>query len=479
MVLIQALITWLTRSAGKVLNALVGWSVIGLFGRSSPRQQAVLSGLILAAAIWPLTVLGVIAPRLAAFIVSFVPVARSIPDSTLRIAWIVLMLAIPAAIGVALAAKAPKEAPREAMLERVARGFPLTLGLACALFMMLVLMPVVRLISIARRWSDEHVPLITEGEQMIEAADRIDAILSAHALEARGAAPPWWMRAPTSVLRALGGRTIAAVMPRDQFYWQGPELQVALYPSDILVRGPKQRASWTHGLIAEAFARGPGFQTFEPRAQEIERQIQRLWRVRDAEPEAHTGSRILLARLREISRDLAEADVPYDEWQVVYRQIAQLARAIDAEPQLMQWAAKEDSMKAEGRASAPDRPLEHVSTPSLISQLVHDASELLKKEVALARAEVRSDVADAVRRVLGMAIAALFGFLGVALLCAAAVLGLTNRMEPWEAALLVAAIVFGIAGGLFAMTKAKEHPPLERTRRTLKEDVQWAKERIG
>ena len=143
---------------------------------------------------------------------------------------------------------------------------------------------------------------------------------------------------------------------------------MALYPSDILVRGPGTRASWIHGLIAEAFARGPGHQAFDPKAQAIERQIQRVWRVFDAEPEAHAHSRVLLDRVREISRDLAEADVPYDEWQIVYRQITQLARAIDAEPQLMQWAAKETNMREERRPSTAGRPLEHVSTPTLISQ---------------------------------------------------------------------------------------------------------------
>lgn len=480
MVLIQALISWLTRSAGKVLNAVFGWSVVGLFGRSSPREQALLSGLIVGAAIWPLAILGVFAPRVAAFVVALVPMARSIPDSALRIAWIVLSLAIPAAVGVALAAKAPEGTPRGGLLSRIARGFPLTLGLACAFLVMFLTMPILRLIAIARGWKDEHVPLITEGEQMLEAAERIDGILSAHGLEARRAPAPWWMRVPAAVLRALGGRVIAAIMPRDQFFWEGAQLQVALYPSDILVRGPGRRASWTHGLVAEAFARGPGHQTFDPKAQELERQVQRLWRVRDAEPEAHTHSRILLDRVREISRDLAQADVPYDEWQIVYRQLTQLARAIDAEPQLMQWAAKkEGNMHEEARPSASGRPLEHVSTPSLLSQLFHDASQLVKKEVELARAEVRSEVNSAVQRMTRMAIAAALGLIDVAFLCAGAVLGLAQLMDAWKAALLVAAIVFAIAGLLVAMSKAREHLPLERTRKTLKEDVRWAKERIG
>ena len=479
MVLIQALISWLGRSAGKVLNAVFGWSVIGLFGRSSPREQMLLSGLILCAAIWPLVVVGVIFPRVATFVLAFVPMVRSIPESTLRIVWITLMLAIPSAIGIAMAAKAPDHAPRERFPMRVARGFPVTLGLAIAFLLMFIIMPVLRCISIARRWKDEHVPLITEGRQTVEAADRINAILSSGSLEARRAPPPWWMRAPTGVLRALGGRAITAVMPKDQFYWEGRQLRVALYPSDVLVSGPSKRASWVHGLIAEAFARGPGYQTFEPKAQAIEKQIQSVWRVFDAEPEAHVRSRVLVDRVREISRDLADADVPYDEWQIVYRQISQLGRAIAAEPQLMQWAAREAPMREEARTTEYGRPLEKVSTPTLLSQLFHDGSDLLKKELELARAEMRDEVSGAVKRMTTMAVAGIFGLVGVALLCAAGVFAFAQVMDPWKAALLVAVIAFVIAGVLVATSKTKKHRPLERTQRTLKEDVRWAKERMS
>ena len=255
MVVIQAFLYWLGRSAGKVLSAIFGWAVTGLFGRTSPREQMVLSGLILGAVLWPLVVLGVFAPHVAAFLVAFVPLANSTPDSALRIAWLVLLVAIPAAVGAALAARAREPAPRLGMVLRVLRGFPVTLGLASAFLLMFLMAPVLRVIAIARGWRDEHVPLITVGDQMAEAADRIDDVLSSHDLEARRATPPWWMRAPAGVLRALGGRTIAAVMPKDQFYWEGPRLRVALYSSDILIGGPRKRASWTHGLLAEAFAR--------------------------------------------------------------------------------------------------------------------------------------------------------------------------------------------------------------------------------
>jgi hypothetical protein len=342
MVLIQALFAWLGRSVGKVLNAIFGWAVVGLFGISTPREQAILSIIILGAVLWPLLAVGVFAPRVVAFLIAFVPPTRSIPSHVLRILWLTLVVVIPATIGVALAAKAPPGAERESTRVRIARGWPVTIGLAAAFTVMFFTVPVLRVLSIVRRWKDEHVPLITQGDEIDVAAERIDGVIRDRGLDARRAPAPWWLRAPAGVLRRLGGRTITALIPRDAFYWSGPTLQVALYPNQVLVRGPKTRAAWTHGLIEEAFARGPGLQTFDPKAQDLERQLHRIWQVLERDPRAHAGSPVLLGRIRDVCRSLARKDLAYDEWQVVYRKIGQLARAMDGEPQLLEWSADEN-----------------------------------------------------------------------------------------------------------------------------------------
>src|SRR5512132_1528948 len=62
MVLLQALLSFLGRSAGKVLNAIFGWAVIALFGRTSSRQQTLLSGVVAMAVLWPLLLAGILAP---------------------------------------------------------------------------------------------------------------------------------------------------------------------------------------------------------------------------------------------------------------------------------------------------------------------------------------------------------------------------------------------------------------------------------
>lgn len=484
MALIQALLTLLGRSAGKLANSVFGWAVVALFGRSSPKEQTVLSGIVAMAVLWPLLLVGVAFPRVAALLVAYVPLSGEISESTVRIIWIALAVAVPLVVGLVVAAKAPKDAEREGFLKRALRGFPLTLGLAGSFALMFATVPALRVISILRGWSDEHIPLITQGDEYQAAAAKIEALIPANGLEASRAEPPWWMKAPAAILHRMGGRALRGFMPKQLAYWKGPALQIALYPSDALVRGAEKKAAWTRGVVEESFARGPGFQTFEPEAQDLETQVQRVWGVYEEKPEAHRGSRFLLGRVEEMVRDLSTLDVPYEQWQVLYRKIAQLARALEGERQLLEAAASAEggtmNAKRTGEAVPAERPLESASTGELLGQFFRQTSELLKKELELARSELGSSVKSAVTMTVGFAAALVFGMVGVGLLSAAVVLALVDVMHPGTAALLVGVVMLALAGTIAMIAKKKGiKKPLERTQKTLKEDVQWAKERMA
>ena len=108
-----------------------------------------------------------------------------------------------------------------------------------------------------------------------------------------------------------------------------------MYPSGILLRGRKSRITLAHGLIAESVVHTRGLQTTDAKAQVLEKQLRRLWGVYDLYPSAHTNASALLARLGELTRDLGALDVGFDDWQVLYRQLLQVERAVRGEHQLM------------------------------------------------------------------------------------------------------------------------------------------------
>src|SRR6185369_7069554 len=104
MALLQAIISLISRSAGKILNAIFGWAVVALFGRTSPRQQTMLSRLVAAAALWPLLLVGIVLPRVATLVLAFVPLSHRVPSWIIRVVWLALALAVPLAVGSVVAA---------------------------------------------------------------------------------------------------------------------------------------------------------------------------------------------------------------------------------------------------------------------------------------------------------------------------------------------------------------------------------------
>src|SRR4029453_10492317 len=117
-----------------------------------------------------------------------------------------------------------------------------------------------------------------------------------------------------------------------------------------LLRGGAQDTAWAHGVVVEALTAPPALQTFAPRAQDIERQIRRVWSVYRENPRAHEHSSALSGRLEEIAGDLRRAPVPYDERRVVYRQALQLGRALGGEGQLLEVASPNHRADVDGGA---------------------------------------------------------------------------------------------------------------------------------
>ena len=124
---------------------------------------------------------------------------------------------------------------------------------------------------------------------------------------------------------------------------------------------------------------------------------------------------------------------------------------------------------------------ESLSTSRLLARLSEQTAELVRDEIRLAQAELRSKSTSAGLGV-GMfgasGVLALFGFAG---LLTAAIAALSLALPLWLAALIVAAVVLAIAGtsALFAKSKVKAAGSFapRRTLDSLKQDVTEVKER--
>jgi uncharacterized membrane protein YqjE len=189
-----------------------------------------------------------------------------------------------------------------------------------------------------------------------------------------------------------------------------------------------------------------------------------------------------------VARDILKLEVDYQQWQVVYRKAVQLGRALRGDAQLLEASAghepehsSEDHMRDNQREiHLRSRPLAAVPTRELMERAVRQVGELSKKQLELARTEVRADVQGEIAMVKGLGIAAVCSIIAVTLLLVAAAFALAETFPPWATAataagaLLLVAAICGIRGW-----SKRIKTPLAKTRKTLKEDVRWIKNRMA
>jgi hypothetical protein len=121
------------------------------------------------------------------------------------------------------------------------------------------------------------------------------------------------------------------------------------------------------------------------------------------------------------------------------------------------------------------------STPELLRELSQRTGDLVRKEMELAKAELR-EKGKAAGLAGGMfGGAGVLALYGVGALTAATILGLAIVLDAWLAALLVGVGYLAVAGILALIGKKKVEqatPPVpEQAIESSKEDVQWTKQR--
>ena len=384
MAILQALISYLGKSAGKALNAIFGWAVLALFGTTSAKEQTLLSAVVAAAAAWPILLLGVIVPKIALLIVAFVPMGKSVPSFWLRLIWIALAVLVPIVVGSVVAKRGSQDTMPEPGWKKFLRGVPVVVGQARA-------------------------------------------------------------------------------------------------------------------LCTEVYGTRPIIQTFDAGARDLEWHAKRVWAIYLEQPDAHERSDVLEHRVTELSAQLSRLNLPWDEWQIIYRLLLQVDRAVHGDEPLLEHAQRveERDMADEKALPAPRNieklparrqglqttvpmSVEGMSNRELIGHVIENATQLAKKEIELAKSELRADVKKEVAMVKGLGVAGLCAIWAVSLMLVAIALALGNVIPEWAAALIVAGVVLavGTVAGLVGWGK-RVKKPLEATRRSLKEDALWAKERLA
>ncbi len=120
-----------------------------------------------------------------------------------------------------------------------------------------------------------------------------------------------------------------------------------------------------------------------------------------------------------------------------------------------------------GPDSAAARPRSDRSVAALLSDLASETAVLVRQEIALFKAELHEKLARLGQGVGAVAAGGLVVFSGWLVLLAAAVLGLSNVVSPWLAALIVGVVVLALGAGLLFFGKSRLDAHALVPRRTL------------
>jgi hypothetical protein len=321
MAILAALFGVLGRFVGKILTAALGWASMLLFGRVPKDKQILLVLITFGSIAWVAMALGVLVPSVGAFLLAAMPVPDFVDQTWIRLAMLAGALVTPLLIGlVAVYIQSKATRPRGADLARsILRGYPLAFILAVILVFLAVVGIVRKGRSLARRWSDAHVPIVVrEGGYGRMVADLEDALDEAGLAVDRGEAPAV-MAMPGRLVAAVAGPGVRALVPDRLAQLTGRGLEIDLYPSDIAIAGRPTLVTRARAAMASRLASTAAFLTTSAESQAIEERLERL--ARKAQPGAAAD-----AELTAVDRLLATVEIPYEEWEVLYRIRLQVER---------------------------------------------------------------------------------------------------------------------------------------------------------
>ena len=454
MAILSAILSLLSRKLGDLLQALFGWSIRGLFGRLPSTKETALSVALILSILWPVLVVGCFLPKIAAWLVAFLPLHEWLHKSFLRGMWIVLAAISPIIVGLITAWVAPTRKQQGGTLRTVLSGYPLTIGMFLSFLLTFFIVPLLKLIAMARGWADEHVYVQVKEGAYSEVMKRLAFACEKAKVKVHESPVPGVMRAPVRVLKWFARSGLDPVVASDPRMLRGDGIEVYLYPTDVLIRGKMIHARRIRAAIVRDLTQVPAYLTQDEKAQKLEEQLNRSWHTLERHRDPELIRDAMRERLREIVKEIDEADIPYDDWVLLYMNLQRLDRKASGATLL-------DDAKRPVNESAAIKIIDRrpdASTGALMRETLDEVRALMQTEIALAHSEAQSQISQARRAATTMGAAVVAGLLGLSTLLVALILAVEAHAL---AALISGASLLVIAGaaaggGYVVLTRHRE-----------------------
>ena len=120
------------------------------------------------------------------------------------------------------------------------------------------------------------------------------------------------------------------------------------------------------------------------------------------------------------------------------------------------------------------------SFADVLKDIIADVQELIRSEIRLAKVEVKEEIQKATGAGIMMVVGGVVGLYAAGFLLLTVMFALENVMPNWLAALIVGVVAAVAAAGMLVTAKNRlsaVNPKPEKTIETVKENVEWMKNR--
>jgi len=330
MAILATLFAAIGRQAGRVLTTALGWASTLLFGRVPRQKQLLLSLITLGSLAWVVMLLGIILPNVGTFLLTALPLPGFIDQNWVRLAMLIGALATPLLVGLGglfVVDTGSRPSGMEAA-RQVLRGYPIAFLLAFTLFFLAIVGGVRKGRTLARRWTNAHIPIVVHAAGYATMVDDLEMALRESGLTVQRRPAAAILAVPARLVGRVAGGGVRALVPDKLTTLYSPVLEVELYPSDIAISGQKVAVARARAAIASRLTATAAYLTTSKEAQAVEDRLDRIIQARKMmDLEGLPGrSDALLEELRALDATLATLDVDYAEWEVLYRMRLQIER---------------------------------------------------------------------------------------------------------------------------------------------------------
>jgi hypothetical protein len=311
MTILSGLIAVFNRLLGSAATATVGWATVMLFGRVSQKKQTLLSLIALGSLVWIVAVVAVVVPAIGGALITSVPRPGFVSVDWLRFALLAIAVALPLGIGLATVTAADDEdRPKGvALVVQILRGYLITPVLGGTILFLAAVSVIRQARAMQKGWDDAHIPIIVKPGRYDSVADDIESALRESGLEITRKHAPRTLELPPRLLMLVGGGSADRQFPDELVEFDADELNIILYPYDVLIVGRQASVVRARAAIARRLAFADAYLTTAEESEQVEDRLVGISK------QGHVSA----ADFRPIDDLLTRLAVPQGDWETLYR----------------------------------------------------------------------------------------------------------------------------------------------------------------